>query len=291
MRWWHSRWRIDRYLLGLLAPGQEVVLRTHLAGCARCRAYHDAGVLALRAARGDAEGFGAGELERMARRASAVPVPPPPARPFAAHRWMAGTAALAAAVLLLPFIPREPRTVGAVFASGGELAIDGKAVAPNDRVPGGALVNAVRGDSALLLEGQRGVLLREGARARFEKGGTEAILEAGRARFSVKPAQGSFSVLAGGARVEVRGTVFVVERRSGDETLVAVHRGEVRVSGGGSEVTLRDGQESTVTRGKPAAPARARDSSLEEDREGELVRRLRQAWTTFIHSLDGAVSE
>jgi hypothetical protein len=66
----HSRQRIDRYLAGEVSG--EAALRHHLWGCEACRTYYDEGVRALRAARGSTISPGAGELERIVRRARAL---------------------------------------------------------------------------------------------------------------------------------------------------------------------------------------------------------------------------
>ncbi|MBI5481634.1 MAG: FecR domain-containing protein, partial [Deltaproteobacteria bacterium] len=206
-------------------------------------------------------------------------------------RWLLAAAAAAAALVVVGVIAlRGGGPVGTVHTAGKELLVDGEVAAAGQPVREGAWVEARRGDSTLLLAGKRGVLLREGARARFEDGGAWAVLEAGRARFSVRPGLGPFTVAAGEARIEVRGTVFVVERRADGETLVAVHRGEVRVAGSGAAVTLGEGQETTVARGGVPTPARAvRPGSLEEDRGGDLLELLRRAWQSLVRSLDAEV--
>ena len=61
--------KIDRYLSGD-SRGEEP-LRAHLTECDRCRVFYDAGVLALRAARGGSAA-GLGELERLIRRAEGL---------------------------------------------------------------------------------------------------------------------------------------------------------------------------------------------------------------------------
>jgi ferric-dicitrate binding protein FerR (iron transport regulator) len=291
--WGHPRRRIDRYLvLGASAPMGEG-LREHLRACAGCRAYFDAGVLALRAAKGNLEQAGAGEVERMTARAIAVARPAPERAGGHTRRRLvfAGTALAVAGCVFMLVWGRAPVSVGIVFAIDQELLIDGRPAAVNDKVQSGAVVTARHGDSTLLLEGQRGVLLREGARARFDQAGAEAVLEAGRARFSVKPGQGKFTVVSGETQVKVRGTIFVVDRRNEDETLVAVHRGEVQVSGRSAEVTLREGQECTVAKGTPNAPRPARSGSLAEDRGEGLLQVLRRAWQTLMTNLDQAVEK
>ncbi len=284
---WHPRWHVDLYLMGFLSSPLEAKVRAHLAGCESCRSYYDQGVLVLRASRGNAEGEGLGEWERIERRGAAV-ARWERVRPGSYVRWFA-IAATAAALLVL-VASWWPQRVGVIFDAGEQLTIDGKPASIGDEVAAGAVVEARKGDSAVLLDGNRGVLLREGSRARFGAKGAEAKLEQGRARFAVKPGVGHFAVIAGETRVEVHGTIFVVERRSGEETVVAVHRGEVLVSANEGKVTLQDGQESVVTRGIPSAARRASADSLQEDR-GDFLVWLKRTWLRFLGNLDRVVNE
>lgn len=284
---WHPRWPIDLYLLGVLPRSLEARLRVHLSQCQSCRDAYDEGVLALRAARGNLELPGLGEAERLQQRAAAIGGWEP-VRRGPSPRQLAAIGAAVAFVIVGALW--WPRAVGEVFAAGEELTIDGESAGVGDAIPSGAEVWAARGDSALLLRGKRGVLLREGSRARFSAKGTEASLAEGRARFAVKPGQGDFAVVAGQTRVEVKGTIFVVERRSDDETLVAVHRGEVQVTAKGGKVTLKEGQESVVTAGVPSAPRRASADSLQEDR-GDFLVWLKRTWQRFLNNLDRAVGD
>lgn len=283
---WHPHWLIDLYLLGFFSSSLGARVRLHLGGCEGCRSYYDQGVLALRASSRHSEGFGLGERERLEQRGASV-ARWEHVRSGSSRRWIPMAAA---ATVLLALVVWWPRPVGVIFAAGEQLTIDGRPAAVGDEVASGAMVEAGKGDSAVLLEGKRGVLLREGARASFGARGAEASLEQGRARFAVKPGQGHFAVLAGEARVEVRGTIFVVDRKSDEETLVAVHRGEVLVSAKDIEVTVRDGQESIVTSGTPSAPRRASSDSLQEDR-GDFLVWLKRTWLQFLGKLDRAVIE
>lgn len=289
MSWAHPRWLIDLYLVGFLTRPRGEKLRAHLRECEACRGYYDKGVLVLRATRGNAEGLGLGELARLEERTVEVtgagPSVSPGKWPMRKRQLVVGMGLLLLLVLGLSW---WPHTVGVVFAAGQQLEIDGRLGATGSDVASGALVTASKGDSAVLLEGNRGVLLREGASARFNAKGAEALLEKGRARFSIKPKQGGFTVLAGGVTVRVRGTIFVVDRRTEEETLIAVHRGEVQVTSGGTEVILRDGQESTVTRGVPSPARRASNESLEEDR-GDFLVWLKRAWRRLLGNLDQEV--
>ena len=289
MSWRHPRWLIDLSLADLMPRPVEPRLRAHLRQCEACRSYYDAGVLALRATRGDAEAPGLGERERLERRALSVADPPREATGWRPGRL--GIALAASGLLLLGLLTVWFRPVGVVFAGGQQLEIDGKPAATGADVSSGAKVSALKGDSAVLLAGKRGVLLREGASARFNERGAQAVLEKGRVRFSIKPKQGDFTVWAGEVSVKVRGTIFVVDRRSEEETLVAVHTGEVEVTGAqGVKVTLREGQESVVKRGVASPPRRASKGSLEEDR-GDLLIWLKRAWQRLLGNLDQAVGQ
>jgi hypothetical protein len=108
MTFFHGRWRERVSLLaaGAIGPAEEAAVRTHLLGCAACRADLARSEEAL------------AELARDPVRTAEVPVPlahlvrrvqarldAPPAAP--AFRWKyAATAALAAAVLALAVVPR-----------------------------------------------------------------------------------------------------------------------------------------------------------------------------------------
>lgn len=278
---------IDRLLLGTLAPAPAARTRQHLAACAACRQHFDAGVLTLRVVRGGLQQPGLGELERIVARAAALTEGNVAYPPWSRRVWGLALFAAAASALLLLLWPTP--TVGRVFTAGAELTIDGEPALADQRVARGAKVTAVKGDSALLLDGQRGVLLREGASARIEASGARVVLEAGRARFSVKPHVGAFEVLAGKTRVEVKGTVFVVDRKGDDETLVAVHRGEVEVHDAETTVAVKAGQETTVKAGAASPVSEVRKGSLVEDRDDGLLDILLRAFRRMVDSIDRAV--
>ena len=82
----------------------------------------------------------------------------------------------------------------------------------------------------------------------------ELIQSAGRVRYEVPPLPDrAFVVFAGGVRVQVKGTVFVVDIDAGKVT-VKVERGLVRVAAKSGEVALGAGDELS-TPADDAAPA------------------------------------
>ena len=243
-------WRLDGYLLGAArAPSAEVALRAHLKRCDVCRTYYDRGLELLRAARGG-QGFAAGELERLARRAGQLQVEPrPDVRPLIA------LVAAAAAILLVVVLARREPVVGMVVSVGARATVGGSLAESGTELREGDLVAAVEGSAVVRLEGGRDVTLAEGAVLSAGEAGSTASLESGRARFSVEPGRGPFAVRAGSTRVEVKGTVFSVARKSSSDVTVAVDRGRVEVSGTRGAVTLEGGQRTSVDReGVPRAP-------------------------------------
>lgn len=257
-------------------PAEDRALREHLRGCARCRAEYDARARLLRAARGSLDGPAPGELERLRRRAVALAARAPQAAPRATWRLAAAIAAGLAALLIVAVALTRPAVVGRVLVAGPGLEIAGRPVAAGQAIHQGEVVAARGGDSALLLDGERGVLLRRGGTISFDSAESAKLL-LGRARFAVKKGRGPFSVAAGEVQVDVVGTIFAVERRTSGDTLVAVHRGEVRVRAPRGEARLREGQECVVAQGAPGPVRPASAGALEEDRGdwfSELLRRL-----------------
>lgn len=262
---WHRRRQIDAYLAEG-AGAADPSLWAHLRGCEACQRYFDEGAHALRAVRGGAAG--AGEQERIAARAvAALPGMAPPRTELPPRATLVGALGLALAAAVV--IALWPGTVGRVASVDDYLVVDGVRAVQGQRLKEGAQVRAVRGNALLMLEGGRQILLREEAELRL-RGDDEVQLLAGRARFEVRKRGGGpapFAVRVDEVRVEVRGTIFVVEQRR-DDLLVAVHTGEVQVRTPGSAVSLGAGQETSVAEGvvRPARPATRR--SLDEDRGG-----------------------
>lgn len=265
MSFFHPRGRIDQYLNFGLLPRAEARLRRHLAECTECRAYYEEGVLVLRATRRTASTPGAGEADRLVRRAVAN-LDGAPKGEFARAPLFIG-AAVAAALSILAFVVftgSEP--VGRLSTFSGDVLVDGKPAALDAEIVANAVVEVRSGECILELEDGRTALLRAGAKMSVEKGGRVARLERGRGRFSVTPGHGSFAVEAGSTRVLVTGTIFAVDRKANDDTLVAVHHGSVEVVGEKGTVRLADGEETTVRGGLPSSAAPARRESLAEDR-------------------------
>lgn len=264
MSLFHPRRRIDRYLGFGLSPRAEAPLRRHLAGCADCRAYYDEGVRVLRATRRAAGAPGAGEADRLVRRAVANLDGAAPR--FARRAPLFIGAGIAAALSVFAFVLFSAAApIGRLASFSGQVLVAGELAVLDAEIFPNAVVEVRSGECILELEDGRSALLRAGTKLSVDKGGRVARLEQGRGRFSVTPGQGSFAVDAGRTRVQVTGTIFAVERRSGDETLVAVHHGSVEVAGEKGTVRLTDGQETTVKEGLPSTAAPARRESLAED--------------------------
>lgn len=265
MSLFHPRGRVDRYLSFGLAARAEARLRRHLARCAECRAYYEEGVLVLRATRKTAFSPGAAEADRLVRRAVAN-LDGAPEGALARAPLFIG-AVVAAALSILAFVVfTAPGPVGRLSSFSGEVLVAGEPAALDAELAADAVVEVRSGECILELEDGRSALLRAGAKMSVEKGGRVARLTQGRGRFSVTPGQGSFAVEAGRTRVLVTGTIFAVDRKSGDDTLVAVHHGSVEVVGEKGTVRLSDGEETTVRDGLPSSVAPARRESLAEDR-------------------------
>lgn len=265
MSLWHRlRWRIDAYLTGeQRSAGAEAALRLHLASCLDCRAYYDEGLALMRAARGGRDRPAAGELERLSRRAGNLETP---ARDDLPKRALtAVVATLAAGLLLVVHLPSRKAIVGTVAVAGPRIIVGGKLASAGAEVREGEFVAAVEGTVVLGLEGGREVTLGEGTVLAVYRGASETSLEAGQAHFAVEPGRGPFSVRAGSTRVDVRGTVFAVSRKTPDDVTVAVARGRVEVSGNKGAVTLDEGQRTAVGRdGVPATPSALQSADAED---------------------------
>lgn len=275
MRLWHKlRWRIDAYLTGDVRSAEaEEALRLHLASCADCRTYYDEGLALMRAARGGGDLPAAGELERLNRRAGHLDSVPRDDLPRRA--LVAAAAAVAVVLLLVIALPSRAPVVGTLAVAGPRALVSGKAASAGAEVREGELVVAVEGIVVLALEGGRDVTLAEGTVLAVYAGASDTSLESGHAHFAVEPGRGAFAVRAGATRVEVKGTVFAVSRKTPDDVAVAVARGRVEVSGTKGAVTLDEGQRTAVGRdGVPAPPSALQPGDSEELRRfGEELER------------------
>lgn len=287
MKLWHKlRWRIDAYLTGDPRSAEaEAALRLHLASCADCRAYYDEGLALMRAARGGRDLPAAGELERLTRRAGHLETVPRDDLPRRA--LVAAAAALAAVLLVVIALPSRAPVVGTLAVAGPRAQVSGKPASAGAEVHEGELVVAVEGTVVLALEGGRDVTLAEGTVLAVSAGASETSLESGHAHFAVEPGRGTFSVRAGATRVDVRGTVFAVSRKTPDDVTVAVARGRVQVSGIKGVVMVEEGQRTAV--GRDGAPAPA--SALQPGDSDELRRlgdELERALKSFGRKLERA---
>lgn len=282
MNAWHRTfWRIDAYLTGApFSAGAEARLRAHLQTCASCRAHYDQGVALLRAARAATGEPGAGELERLVRRAANVS-----RGPSRSARWRPAiglAAAAAVAVLLVVF--SGPRMAGKVALAGQRTLVAGVPCATSCMLREGELVAAIEGPVLLALEGGRKVALAEGSVVAVTKAGALVRLEAGRARFDVDPGHGQFGVQAGTTRVEVKGTSFGVARWGESEVVVAVESGRVEVEGTNDSVLVEGGQRTRVgADGTPDAPSAIRPADVDLLRElgrlgEEIERAVKRLW-------------
>lgn len=125
---------IERAVAGEMTGGEELVLREHLTGCARCRGHYDRLVLAVRALRSDASASATERARESARVFAAIDVGRPDARPaLAPVRTFSGwleilvPAATAAAILLavatgLPGTPADRDVGWRGIPAGGERA-------------------------------------------------------------------------------------------------------------------------------------------------------------------------
>lgn len=204
----------------------------------------------------------------------------PRAAPGVAGAFVIAALALIGARALEP-CEAEPPVIAVVATAEHELHVNGQPVAPGTGLREGDRISSVRGMAVLFIKGNRSALLRDGATVRLSEGGARVELQHGRARFEVIRKNGApnpFRVDVGKAVVEVRGTVFAVERTWTDErVLVAVQEGEVLVTGATQAVTLRADQELTVVAGDVSAVRPVGTVSLREDRgDPNLLKRLKQ---------------
>ncbi|MBI3184105.1 MAG: FecR domain-containing protein [Myxococcales bacterium] len=280
---------IDWYLAGALWPALGERVRRHLMRCAECRSYYDEGVSLLRLTRGGPDAAGAGEMERLAARAS---FEGSLGRRYGVlgprlGLWLIPAGAAAVGLLAILYFA-SPSEVGEV-AQGGSLLVGGRPAVVHQVVREGELLEAVRGDSPVSLQSGHQVALYEGASLRFGAGGRRAELLRGRARFSVERERGGFEVHAGDAQVVVLGTVFTVERRAGGEEHVAVARGKVEVRGQGGRVLVFEGEETSVLRGLPAPPRASGRPEQPLHGDGELLEGVKRRGEKVLEDVGRAL--
>lgn len=263
----HVTSQIDDVLGGrVLSAEDDLKFRVHLRECAQCREQYDRTLGVLRLARGSAEAIAPGEAQRMEVRALRLAKPVPGSATFPWRIAFAGAAVAAALVLTVLAWPRSP--VGRVLASSNGFRVDGVAATKDAVLFARSELTTEKEDAAVLLEnarGRRGLLLRPSTRVMVASS-EEVKLETGRLRVQVKKTMDPFQVRAGDLRVEQPGAgTFVVEKRA-ESTLVAVHQGSVVVTSRGTQVELKEGQETELSGGvlAPARPASA--NALVEDR-------------------------
>lgn len=112
------RW-MDGLLLGELTAKQWTALAPHLKTCDACAGYYDRVVLALRQFTSRSPAVSIEELRHVGEAVSRVAAPAPPSRGWALGGLFA---ALAAAALVVVFLPRGD--AGSITPRGGATALD-----------------------------------------------------------------------------------------------------------------------------------------------------------------------
>ncbi|MBN2493085.1 MAG: FecR domain-containing protein [Deltaproteobacteria bacterium] len=234
----HAREQIDRYLCDDLGSWSAARMRRHLSACPACRERYDEQILLVRALHGDAGAPGADELARMVRRVEReLGLTQKPDAGQRALKWalgIAGAAAACLALLLVLWSPAEPE-------------------APKIQEPSWLESGPVA--SSLVTEAGVRIEIHPHSRYRVCDAGRLMELASGKVCCRVEPGTGGFSVRTPEARVDVRGTSFVVDRLSEARTTVRVIEGRVEVSGEkGKALVLDAGQRCIVKAG--GAPVR-----------------------------------
>jgi hypothetical protein len=111
---------IDEMLVGDMEPAMWDELHAHLAGCTSCRARYDRVAMAERMLHGGPRAIDTPSSSTLKRLEAVVLSSATPAsawqralRWFApTQRWAVGVAAVAAAVVLIPFLARSPKSAG-----------------------------------------------------------------------------------------------------------------------------------------------------------------------------------
>jgi hypothetical protein len=126
----HERYlkMIDELILDDRPSGDWHELRTHLAGCASCRARYDRVSLAERMLHGGPDALATPSSSTLRRLEGAVIAPATPRAPAwqrvlawmaPTQRWAVGVAAAAAVAVLVPFLARSPSSPGGEFQARG----------------------------------------------------------------------------------------------------------------------------------------------------------------------------
>jgi ferric-dicitrate binding protein FerR (iron transport regulator)/TolA-binding protein len=232
------------YAAGRMHPDAAEFVAAHLEGCARCAARH-ARVIEVRLAL-EAPPVGPFDPQRAVSAVKRRLATPRRARPWALALGV--TAALVVGALggWLAFAP--PRDAGpawAIVSATGAARVGDGALGPvlpvgeALRVAAGGRVLATWGEARVLVDGGAGEAV---VRLDHTRGGRRRlVLERGRVILDVDPlpAGTTLAVATTEGDVQVKGTVFLVER-DGAGTGVAVSRGRVavRLRGQAGEVAL-----------------------------------------------------
>ena len=299
----HPRSQVDRCVAEGLPADDELALRSHLRGCAECRAYYDAQRLLARALAGDVNQPTTVEVREHERRvvdALFPPTTPPPSRfalgalfdrllwtpPRAFALAGAGVVGLLLLFLLVPtggvaatvLHARGATVAGAPLKAGSEVG----ARAPIELGKDGAVeLSLVRGGTLRIFGGARLALGARGASVALERGKVWALPD---------PGKGRFEVTTPTALVRVLGTSFIVDA-SAERTDVRVVTGSVEVIDNDERgrVTLGRGEGTLVKRGEPPQPAQ-RVSTAEDTNEWQrffeqLLRHLQDGFESITREL------
>src|ERR1700674_1568705 len=301
----HPDRAIDRLLSGEATAPLAESLRTHLAGCARCRARYDGQILMLRARAGSVRSATPAEDGRKVQRALAgAGFGPPrsaaktPAASFGfdLRRLAVGLSFAAAAVVLVVLagmflrsrpaarlvvahavlVNGQPATTGAALAAGARLEV------PRTGLAEGALH---RGGSVKIFPGTRVVVGPRGELVQLEVGRIWCQVDHNGRPFAVRTEHGEARVL---------GTSFVVEHAEGEETEVRVLEGTVAVEDAGHRGTVKvhRGQKTRLREQAPPAPPR---SYVEHDRSDwanslrELFQKIGRGVGKAFHDIKDAI--
>ena len=282
---------LPAYFLGGLTPAERARLERHLRkGCAVCARRAPAYQRVTQALPLSVEQRSPRpELKQaLMRRLGPAPAPrrfwlrwpvlAPLAGGLAACLWLfwAGPSPEAAA-------PAPPPALNLVLRS-GRVSQQGKRVAPGGTLAWGAPMDS-GGGKAEIQVGQRAVLLLKpstGLTLAREGNGVLAQLDHGCVFSAVAHGQ-AFGVLAGGARVDAHGTLFLVRHMDPGRAYVCICRGSIRVTAPGLDRVLAaasDAQETGLnlrldpakTAAETAKPAFYTDA--EEDGLSDALRDL-----------------
>lgn|GEM_PF-3452495 len=285
---------LPAYFLGALTPAERARMQRHLLkGCPRCEGRaagyrRVAAALPLSAAERSPRPELKAELMRRLG-----PEPGPQRAWWRGPLWAPLAAGLAACAVLAWFAhgarpQAAPVTASASAASAGPrltlrsgaLTQSGHAVAPGGALAWDALLaTAADGEAQVQVGGQAVLLLKAGTQVRLSHDGAAVLADLPHGiLFSAILPGTVFGVRAGGARVDARGTLFLVRHVSEARAYVCICRGRIQVRAPGLDRQLaaaNDAQEaglnltldaahSLATAAKPAYYTDAEEDGLQD---------------------------